>query len=546
MPPSDLRLGRAPPRATDLPAPAAGRPAHPRAGARRLDAHRRARAATPGVGRRRRRRRARRAVRQRPGHQPRLGLADVFARFFATETDPPGRLGSPSSSPSTAPCPASPSASCSPSCGCRPARSCARWPGPTSGRSARSRSSCSCSSGSTSPTSTRSSRSASRSGPSSSPSTRTTWSARWARPSSASPCTRRPTRRRSSAAASSPSTSGQLEAAAALGIPRLPAVRAGSCCRRRCARSCRTPPTRSSASSRAPRSSPCIAIRELFYQVQVIYGRNGRVVPLLMVATVWYIILTTLLSDRPVLRRTPLRPRQARACRRHRCSAAARWAGSHHHRSPGDATTGEGPMTPWSISWRHKSFGPTGCCDGVDLELRRGRSPSSSARPARASPRCCAPSTTWRRSTAARSASTARSSATAGSGDKLYELRERDILRQRTRIGFVFQNFNLFPHLTVLENIVEAPVSAQRRQRHRRSSRRGREQLLERVGLADKAAAYPQAALRRSAAARRHRPRARPGAEAAALRRADVRARPRAGRRGPRRHQGPRRDRAPR
>lgn len=39
-----------------------------------------------------------------------------------------------------------------------------------------------------------------------------------------------------------------------------------------------------------------MAIAELFYQVQVIYGRNGRVVPLLMVATVWYILLTTVLS----------------------------------------------------------------------------------------------------------------------------------------------------------------------------------------------------------------------------------------------------------
>ncbi|NEE33764.1 amino acid ABC transporter ATP-binding protein, partial [Streptomyces sp. SID7982] len=45
-------------------------------------------------------------------------------------------------------------------------------------------------------------------------------------------------------------------------------------------------------------------------------------------------------------------------------------------------------------------------------------------------------------------------------GNKLYELREREVLRQRTKIGFVFQNFNLFPHLTVLENIIEAPVSA--------------------------------------------------------------------------------------
>ncbi|USC15210.1 amino acid ABC transporter permease [Rhodococcus sp. 11-3] len=39
-----------------------------------------------------------------------------------------------------------------------------------------------------------------------------------------------------------------------------------------------------------------MAIAELFYQVQVVFGRNGRVVPLLMVATVWYIVLTTALS----------------------------------------------------------------------------------------------------------------------------------------------------------------------------------------------------------------------------------------------------------
>jgi polar amino acid transport system ATP-binding protein len=76
------------------------------------------------------------------------------------------------------------------------------------------------------------------------------------------------------------------------------------------------------------------------------------------------------------------------------------------------------------------------------------------------------------------------------SGDKLYELREREILRQRTRIGFVFQNFNLFPHLTVLENIVEAPVSALKRPRKDvTGTARG---LLDRVGLADKADAYPK------------------------------------------------------
>ncbi|MET9446895.1 amino acid ABC transporter ATP-binding protein [Streptomyces cinerochromogenes] len=75
-------------------------------------------------------------------------------------------------------------------------------------------------------------------------------------------------------------------------------------------------------------------------------------------------------------------------------------------------------------------------------------------------------------------------------GDRLHELPEREVLRQRTRIGFVFQNFGLFPHLTVLENLVEAPVSALKRPRKAVEERAHR--LLERVGLADKAGAYPR------------------------------------------------------
>ena len=75
-------------------------------------------------------------------------------------------------------------------------------------------------------------------------------------------------------------------------------------------------------------------------------------------------------------------------------------------------------------------------------------------------------------------------------GNALHELKERDLLRQRTRFGFVFQAFNLFPHLTVLENVVEAPVSAQGRPRAEVEPEA--RELLARVGLADKVDAHPR------------------------------------------------------
>ncbi|BCJ46459.1 glutamate ABC transporter ATP-binding protein [Actinoplanes ianthinogenes] len=75
-------------------------------------------------------------------------------------------------------------------------------------------------------------------------------------------------------------------------------------------------------------------------------------------------------------------------------------------------------------------------------------------------------------------------------GDKLHELGERQILRQRARIGFVFQNFNLFPHLTALENVAEAPISALRKDKTETYARS--RALLARVGLADKVDAYPR------------------------------------------------------
>ncbi len=74
-------------------------------------------------------------------------------------------------------------------------------------------------------------------------------------------------------------------------------------------------------------------------------------------------------------------------------------------------------------------------------------------------------------------------------GAKLVEDSERNIARQRAEIGMVFQRFNLFPHLTALENIIEAPVHV--RKTPIEQARLDGEQLLVRVGLADKRDKYP-------------------------------------------------------
>jgi polar amino acid transport system ATP-binding protein len=77
------------------------------------------------------------------------------------------------------------------------------------------------------------------------------------------------------------------------------------------------------------------------------------------------------------------------------------------------------------------------------------------------------------------------------SGGKLYELREDEVARKRSEIGMVFQHFNLFPHMTALENVTLAPI---RVKGVPRSDARNRgQQLLQRVGLGDKIDTYPVA-----------------------------------------------------
>ncbi|MFD4958878.1 amino acid ABC transporter ATP-binding protein [Microbacterium sp. NPDC058389] len=75
-------------------------------------------------------------------------------------------------------------------------------------------------------------------------------------------------------------------------------------------------------------------------------------------------------------------------------------------------------------------------------------------------------------------------------GHRLFELREKEILKRRTQVGLVFQNFNLFPHLTALENVTEAPVATGLLDKDAARELAGK--LLDRVGLAEKADHYPR------------------------------------------------------
>ncbi|MGW3818139.1 amino acid ABC transporter ATP-binding protein [Streptomyces sp. NPDC005046] len=154
------------------------------------------------------------------------------------------------------------------------------------------------------------------------------------------------------------------------------------------------------------------------------------------------------------------------------------------------STSTAGPPVMVDIKSVHKRFGSLEVLKGVDLAVRAGEvtvilGPSGSGK-----------STLLRTINHLEKVDQGRISVDGAligyrrSGDKLYELPEREILKQRTRIGFVFQSFNLFPHLTVVENIVEAPVSALKRPR--KAAAETARALLDRVGLADKADAYPQ------------------------------------------------------
>jgi polar amino acid transport system ATP-binding protein len=139
----------------------------------------------------------------------------------------------------------------------------------------------------------------------------------------------------------------------------------------------------------------------------------------------------------------------------------------------------------------HKSFGRLEVLKGIDLEVRRGEvmcvlGPSGSGKSTFL--RCI---NHLEKINAGRLYVDGELVGYRQSGPKLYELREDEVARKRAEIGMVFQHFNLFPHMTALENVTLAPIRVKGVPRS--DARNRAQQLLQRVGLGDKLSSYPVA-----------------------------------------------------
>jgi polar amino acid transport system ATP-binding protein len=138
----------------------------------------------------------------------------------------------------------------------------------------------------------------------------------------------------------------------------------------------------------------------------------------------------------------------------------------------------------------HKSFGRLEVLKGIDLQVRRGEvmcviGPSGSGKSTFL--RCV---NHLEKLTAGRLWVNGELMGYRQKRGRLYELRDSEIALQRSDIGMVFQRFNLFPHLTVLGNIIEAPVQVKKKPKAEATALA--RELLDRVGLPDKADAYPE------------------------------------------------------
>jgi len=301
---------------------------------------------------------------------------------------------------------------------------------------------------------------------------------------------------------------GQLEAAAALGLPR----------RRQASRIVLPQAMRSILPTafndiiglaKGTSQVYILALPELFYTIQIIYRRNLEVIPLLMVATVWYLVILTALSIvqhhierhfsrgalrnpppsvfatlyRTFLPRKPLpeavetpAPADARAER----PVAVR-TGIFQLGNRGGSV---------NIHGVSKSFGSLKVLDDVTVSIPAGSVTTILGQSGSGKSTLLRSINHLERVDDGFIAIDGELVGYRQQGDTLYELKEREILKRRVEVGMVFQSFNLFPHLTALENIAEAPVVVRgiKKEQDEAEAR----DLLARVGLAEKSGAYPR------------------------------------------------------
>ena len=270
---------------------------------------------------------------------------------------------------------------------------------------------------------------------------------------------------------------GQAEAAQSLGMSRLQTLR-----RIVLPQAMRViiPPTGNETISMLKTTSllSVIAVTDLLYSVELIYAENYRIVPLLIVASLWYLIVTTVLSigqyflERRYGRGSSRNQRESGIRRLLRGLIPFRHAGAEG--SGGERCARADGAVPM-VKAEHviKSFGRLEVLKGVSLEVQPGEvlcvlGPSGSGK-----------STFLRCINHLEKIDGGRlwvDGSLVGyrmSGSKLYELRDAEVCRERAEIGMVFQRFNLFAHMTVIENVIEAPIHVRKvpkREAHRRGT----------------------------------------------------------------------------